>query len=261
MSSLKSRSISVLYEQQAEIYAKIARDRVFESEVKALIHSANRNRNAPVTTAVDLFAGPAWHALMFQKLDIVSYAIDISPAMADIAISAGYPRSRYVVGELPGAVRKLREPIDLAVAMRYSIGYLSVNQLVSLFRELRSVMPRDSIFFIELHRPDLIEGRFDALKIRARRFSLPDGREAECLWPYGGLKWDRMSATVEMVVLIRTTGDRPVKLFEFTSRELIYSAADIQAVSSAAGGWLIRPRDNILHCDFSQSEVHCLVAV
>jgi hypothetical protein len=253
--------VTSFYEQHADLYAALAKDRDFKKESRSLIECVKCRGQVQPSSAVELFAGPAWHALAWQDEALKTYAIDASFKMAEIAQANRFPRDQYIVGYLPAAIQLLPGSVDVAAAMRYSIGYLDRDEIMTLLINLRSNMRIGSSVFFELHQLDVIASGLSALSIRTRRFLMPDGRKAECVWPDGKLQWNREDWIVSMTVSICLEGNRDHPIYQFRSTERIHTVRDFRQAAEQLGNWRICPLDPLLENTFTQSEIVHLEAV
>ncbi|GAA4856151.1 methyltransferase domain-containing protein [Saccharopolyspora rosea] len=240
------------YHEWAEVYAAIADDRDFAAQVGAL-ESLCAPPGGP-RALLDLFAGPAYHAVEAGRRGWLVSAVDASRSMREVALARGFPDAgRYHVCAVPDDLSATlpAEHFDCALVSRYSAGYLGVGDVERLLRELRDLLRPGGVAVFELHDVSAVAGGLHDLGIQARTATLADGTRIECYWPDGRVVWSADDYVVEMPVRIET--DHPTSgrsTSRFASVEHIHSAASVRRLAERAGLSVV---DEDLRCAFPES--------
>lgn len=227
MKSIKkeTKSVDSFYTDLATQYAWISKDRDFGAQIDAI------SQNHEIKTSLELFAGPAEHSICLKdNMKVEAWALDASLQMKDVAVSQGFTDSdKYIVEKLPN-IPMLDAKFDLILLLRYSIGYLSIEQLYLLAKNLSKILNDDGRIFIELHDLGYCLNNFSELKIKERVVLCPDGSKVNVAWPSGPLRWDDNSWTVQMPLrIIQTDKDeRIIHDLELVSTERIYAFDEIK---------------------------------
>jgi hypothetical protein len=215
-----------LYSEYAHYYEIIGSDRDFVKQF-ALIKSL-LPQPAGKTCILELFAGPAYHAVVAaQDVSHEVWAIDSSAEMKTIAAGAGFDPGRYIVGDLPRAVGELPagKKFDCVICLRYSLGYLDINETFLLLSALAERLSANGRIFIELHE---ISGVIDSMRsteIHVRSATSRDDEAVECTWPDGNISWSKSSYLAAMNVSLKISSPAGItKEASFVSKENIHSA-------------------------------------
>ncbi len=228
----KIESIFSYYKRHPDIYDAINTDRNFEEQLD-FIGSVIKKKES--VNFLELFAGPAYHCICAeQKFNWNTYAVDFSGPMKDIAISQGFKKpEQFIVGALPDALNSdvFKEKLDCIYIPRYSIGYISRTEVLSLFNKLKKLMHEDCYMLLEMHDIAMITQDLSNLHIKERTAILEDGRKVTCTWPDGAISWESDKYMASMPVKIEIDE----KVHRFVSKECIYSAEEIYFLAGLAG--------------------------
>lgn len=231
-------STNTLYNNLAYVYELIADDRNFTEECHKIIEIYKQlNHNSSPKNCLELFAGPAYHAnILTNHHNIDTTAIDSSQEMKALATSRhNIAAHKYVLGTLPEA---LDYPIvqesrfDTILIMRYSLGLIDHDALISLLDKIEHLLAPGGILIIELHKIHLLMSQLDQLNIKQREKTHPVTKQTiKCTWPSGGLKWqdDAWIVTMPIQVDIQSNTDETTS-FETYSKEHIYTTSDIDRI-------------------------------
>ena len=242
----QAMDVASYYAAHADIYTHINRDRDFEAQVRAIHRLASRSSSAPLRM-LEIFAGPAYHAIHGERLlGWIGHALDSSPAMKRAAIGEGFADpSRYLVGDIPDCLPEAaaQGQFDCLFAARFSLGYLDRGSLDRLIHEARSLVAEHGLLVFELHDLSLLAGSLQNLNILERTSLLPDGTMLRCLWPAGSIRWDRDDHLVSMDVEISLDKDGHNERLRFVSTERIYGASEVAHLGRAAGWQVLTSRE------------------
>ena len=257
-------SVGQLYTRFAECYEALNQDRDFEAQSKTILSLPIRVGSE--MTILDLFSGPAYHSPTLNsycKSRVIS--VDSSAQMRQVAIKAGRcSESEYLVGTIPDDLDSLLggNVFDIVLALRYSIGYLSLHQFTELLTTVRSRMRPGGFFVLEIHRVDLVASEFKSANIRERRVVLENGDVVVCQWPSGPLVWDPDDWIVEMPLSLQMGDDKGRMSTEhMTSRERIFSFGDIARLVEQSRVFEIFKAPLSFHQAFEDSRIVVLRAV
>jgi hypothetical protein len=231
--------IEACYSEYPHIYAAFADDRNFREEANALISVASPNRGGG-GRFLDLFAGPAYHSIAVEAFaGWEAVAIDSSEAMKRVALQRGFADgSRYVVGPLPTELQNLNrtEPFDCAFAGRFSLGYLDLDGVHILLRDLMPLLKAGGLCVIELHELDILLASLTSLDIRDRVATGNEGEEIRCTWPNGPIRWHRDDYVAEMPVSIEVQNRAgQVQRLSFLSTEHVHAPGLVRWLGGQLG--------------------------
>lgn len=233
-----------LYKQYAHYYEVISNDRNFKKQFE-LINSFLIQENSPSKIQyklrfLELFAGPAYHSIIASSIteyDIL--AIDNSSEMKEIAMSNGFSNgNNYIISDLPLAISDLplEKKLDCVVCLRYSLGYLNINEVFQLLTELKKRLSENGKIFIELHEISTVLNSMKSTNIHLRTARNKFNEEVECIWPKGDIIWNKDSYLAEMNVGLKIqSGLNKVKEVNFISKENIHSAELLAFLAHVCG--------------------------
>jgi SAM-dependent methyltransferase len=125
------------------------------AEVAAILSWAERASGAPPASAIEIAAGPGFHALELARRGLTAIALDLSAEMCDLA------RNRATRENLPLTVVQadmrdfsLSEPVDLAVTMLDSVGHLlTVDDMTRHLRAVEQCVRPHGCYVVEMSHP------------------------------------------------------------------------------------------------------------
>lgn len=233
--------IDHLYTRLPEYYAAFSNDRDFKAEVEFLTRlCAGPEENSRNNFAfLELFAGPAAHCAAWNALGIGSaHAIDAHAAMRDFSVDKGNClRENYHISSLPELPAKLLNNFlrfDLIFAPRFSVCYLSPDDLCRLFANLRAICAEQGKLVLELHTNENISNLFASIDIKARVVEFSDGRILRCDWPAAEpslIGDNRVLMPISIEVL---QGGQQISFYAFESKEYLHSIDSISNLLSSS---------------------------
>ena len=257
-------SVEQLYTRFAECYEALNQDRNFDAQSKAILSLPTQAGSE--IRILDLFSGPAYHSptlSSYSNSRVIS--VDSSAQMRQIAVKAGRcAESEYLVGTLPDDLDSLLRDstFDIVLALRYSIGYLSLLQLEGLLQAIRSRMSLGGVVVLEIHRLDLVGSEFKSANIRERRVVLENGDVVVCRWPSGPLVWSPDDWIVEMPLSLQIgDGNDRANTEHMTSRERIFSFGDITRLVAQSRDYEVFEVSSAFHEAFEDSRIVVLRAI
>lgn len=105
-------------------------------------------------TGLDVGCGGGWFTRALQRHGYAMTGMDISSEMLDYAQETALKtgvRSEYVLGDI--AKCKLPRRFDFAVAVNDCINYIPKEKLLSAFKNIRSALKKDGVFFFDVSSP------------------------------------------------------------------------------------------------------------
>lgn len=215
--------ISRLYEKDPSLYEAItARD--FEAQARAVLRWVKRG--AP--RLLELFAGPARHALALQALDARVTCVDASAAMRRHARAAGV--RDYVRAKLPSL--PVRGLYDGALLLQFSAGILDCDGLSRLLGAVARRLRPGAPLVVELRRLSALR----ACDAHVLPRTLPwNGRQVRLLCPEDGIEWSEDDWTVAMTMRVDLLdGDSAVETRRWRFSERLVRPADLDRLSKGA---------------------------
>jgi SAM-dependent methyltransferase len=234
--------IQELYDHEPHLYDRLASGRDFSAEVSAIRRLSGRSstqEEAQQERVLELFAGPAWHSIRWKdEFGAKVLAVDSSPGMGGLAVGQGrLDCDEYIVGRIPSVLAKRDHRLalrnfDFVLILRYSLGYLSEDELEELIRTTSRLTKFGGRIVFELHDPRMLASNLEDFPVSERRFSMQDGSSLSCAWPSGPIRWLQPSRLVEMPVSIEhVTTNGTLRELRYVSREFVYQLDDIQRMS------------------------------
>lgn len=220
-------SIDALYDLNPAVYAAFSEDRDFGSQSLGLADLVPE----PLT-ALELFAGPAWHSHeLARQTNARVLAVDSAPGMKQLAVSMKHvPEDCYVLSRLPSlGERTSQERFNLVTILRYSIGYLTPLEVEKLFYHLAALTTPGAVIAVELHDLALARSGFSNLRIRERTALTADGSTVRSAWPSAPPTWSRDEWQMKMPVTVtieEREGQR--RVLEYESTEFLYSRGEVR---------------------------------
>ena len=231
---MESCDIDEFYSKYAHLYEKISMDRAFDEQVDSLLRYSGKEERG---SALELFAGPAYHGMELKKRRWECLSVDNSHEMCALAIENGISPEDYFVSDIPGCFSNMkRNGFDVIFCLRYSIGYLNKKKVLELFEGLSNFASGQSFMFIELHNLPSLMNSLNDLSIRERVFNIDPETSVRCTWPYGDIKWDRHDFNANMSVFLEwIRNGETIKEQLFHTKEYIHSMDSIVEMSEAYG--------------------------
>ncbi|AVT02853.1 class I SAM-dependent methyltransferase [Paracidovorax avenae] len=216
--------IDELYGAFADAYARFSKDRDFTAQIRRIVEM--HGRRAGSLHALELFAGPAEHSRAFVAEGFgAATAIDSAPAMAELA--AGAAPLRYLISRLPALPEEVGAgSMDIVIAPRYSLGYLSNDESATLLHACANVLRRDGLFVAELHDPRKFLNHLDDLDIKTRRFHTASGARGSVEWPFGPVRLRQEGWIAEMDVRLEVDDHPEPRIF--TSVEHLHTQESLR---------------------------------
>lgn len=208
--------IARLYEEDPSLYEAVtARD--FHPQARAILRWAGKG--AP--RLLELFAGPARHALALQALDARVTCVDASAAMRRHARAAGV--RDYVRAKLPSL--PVRGLYDGALLLQFSAGILDPDGLSRLLRAVARRLRPGAPLVVELRRLSVLR----ACEAHVLPRTLPwNGRAVRLLCPEDGIEWSEDDWTIAMTMRVDILeGDAPVETRRWRFSERLVRPADL----------------------------------
>jgi len=145
----------------ARLYDVAFSDRRFDDEVAAMLRWSSHHLGRAPTSALELCAGPADHAIATAARGLASTALDLSPSMCAYArekAAAHGQRIDVVAADMRAFA--LDRPVDLAFTMLNSISHLhTLEDLVLHFRAVASNLVEQGVYVLEVQHPKDFVGR------------------------------------------------------------------------------------------------------
>lgn len=246
------------YNNEASSYEILSRDRDFYVQCEKIIGITAVNN----PRLLELFAGPAYHSEVLQrKFGATVICIDASEEMRGIAIERhSISPEHYVCGRLPDALDSIPNSasFDGALLLRYSIGYLPLSGFEHLLRQLKRLVRLGGVIFLELHLLNSAIRNFADLDIKYRVVPGPNYTATVCEWPAGPIAWGDADFEMDMTIRIEAVNEYSRQISLYTSRERLYSRAEIEYIAGVVGGYSIVALSDDFLAAFPGSSLICL---
>ncbi|MFA0964041.1 class I SAM-dependent methyltransferase [Roseivirga sp. BDSF3-8] len=228
--------IQDFYQQYSRYYDVIANDRDFSAQTRLIRNRLNTNEGQK--KVLELFAGPAYHGIEFQSghNDYVA-AIESSPHMKHLAEDKGFGSpGEYYIGSIPTDLKQFSEnTFDCILGLRYSIGYLSRENLYEMLRQCKRLIKASGKVFLEVHDISAITGNLTNDSIRDRKKTTDSDEEINCIWPDGAIQWDNLDYKASMNVSLTIEREQEKVEKSFVSIENIYCAKEVIFLANLIG--------------------------
>ena len=216
--------IARLYEEDPSLYdAVTARD--FDGQARAILRWVRRGP----PRLLELFAGPARHALALQSLDARVTCVDASAAMRRHARAAGV--RDYIRAKLPSL--PVRGLYDGALLLQFSAGILEPDGLSRLLSAVGRRLRPGAPLVVELRRISALR----AGDVHVLPRTLPwNGRQVRLVCPEDGIEWSEDDWPIAMTMRVDVLdGDVPVETRRWRFTERLVRPADL--VRLGKGAW------------------------
>ncbi len=224
---------------RAHLYDLAFSYRDFAAEVEALCKMRAKATSAPLKSALELAAGPADHARELAGRGVRAVALDLAPAMCELAKEKARREGRTI--ELLCAdmtAFTLSAPVDLALTMIDSISHLhTLDALVAHLRCVRDALTEGGVYIMEIAHPSDFVGR----SARTTGVSEPwtvvaDGMRLTTQWGRADDPYDPIAQVFDAHVSMRGVGPAgPIELDDVV-RMRDWTATEISAAVALAGG-------------------------
>jgi SAM-dependent methyltransferase len=209
---------NLLVYDHARLYDVAFSERDFTAEVSSMIRWATALLGHPPTSALELCAGPADHAIAAARAGLFSTALDLSSTMCTYA-SAKAAAEGQRIDVLAADMRDftLAAPVDLAFTMLNSISHLhTLEDLIAHFRTVGRNLAEGGVYVLEVQHPKDFVGRAS----RGTAVSLPwtvarDEIVVETTWGHVDSPYDSVRQIFAADVTLRARfGDQVVEQHE-----------------------------------------------
>jgi SAM-dependent methyltransferase len=215
----------------AEAYEIAFNYRNIPAEADALLRWAA----PPVTSVLELAAGPAEHAREFASRGMRATALDLSPAMAELAARRAREDGvilTIVVADM--AEFALDRPVDLAFCMIDSVAHLlTLDELVSHLRCVRGAVRPGGTYVIEGSHPAEV---LDTVKRVESEWDSHDGdRGVHIRWGHHDDRIDPVTQVTAARVELTMSTDGHTMTWTETVSQRFWTVTETVAAAQLAG--------------------------
>lgn len=216
------------------------RDIVAECDTMAAL--AKRLGGSPVSSVLELAAGPARHACEFARRGAAATALDVLPSMCDYAAEQAHLQ-RLSLRAVPGDMCdfELSETFDLALLLMDSISYVLDND--AAIRHLDCVakqLKTGGLYVLEMSHPRDVFGVGSSTK--SQWTSELDGLRVAMRWGTEGDAFDPVTQIDEVTVSMEWSGPEGNGQLVEVARQRRFTANEIDALVRADGHFEIVER-------------------
>ncbi len=214
--------------------------RPFDDEVEAMLRWATAALSRSPTSALELCAGPADHAIASARRGLRSVALDMSAPMCAYAQEKA-KRAGVEISVVEGDMRafSLAAPVELAFTMLNSISHLhSLEDVVAHFGAMRDAVVDGGVYVLEVQHPKDFVGRgARPTGVSSTRTCAIDGTTVETTWGSSDGPYDPLRQVFSAHITLKVNDDDGERTHHEVVHMRDWTFDELRAAAQLAGGW------------------------
>lgn len=215
----------------AHLYEKAFAFRDFGRETRFLRGTFEQRRARPLTSFLELAAGPARHAIELGAAGVRVGALDLSESMRRLALQRAAERGvalDYVIADMTNFCAPQR--YDLVANMLSSASYILDDQsFVNHLRSVADALVDDGLYVIEFPHPSALEGRATVKECWSVK---DDDGVLDASWR--SVDWQGSTSLCIATMSYRPVKGEPIEIRE-EARERIFTFEEVVSLAHASG--------------------------
>ncbi len=215
----------------SRLYEKAFSFRDFAREVRFLRDAFTKRRGRPLTSFLELAAGPARHAIELGAMGIDVAGLDLSASMRSLALARAAERGvalPYMIADM--IAFRMDRKVDLVANMLSSATYILKDEdFVAHLDCVADALVADGMYIIELPHPSALDGRSTVKE----HWSVKD-EDGELDVSWRSEDWQGATSLCVATMTFRPVNCEPVVVRD-EARERMFRLDDIRSFVKTSG--------------------------